>query len=155
MYTYTCEEDEIRKKQFLSNITWPTCTLGKKNKQTNIPAIKYRTSIDRRIIIIINIEHSKLSLHLNRLKADSYLSFTISAFEQATLLCLSYKNSTGPDNEVDVCNSCRQRLWNELIISLALNKTRQSWIFASYRIDMNWYWESWSNSRLFTSVSAI
>ena len=63
------------------------------NKQTNIPATKYRTSIDRRIII--NIKQSKLNLHLNRLKADSYLSFTILAFEQATLLCLSYKNSTG------------------------------------------------------------
>ena len=63
------------------------------NKQTNIPATKYRTSIDRRIII--NIKQSKLNLHLNRLKADSYLSFTILAFEQATLLCLSYKHSTG------------------------------------------------------------
>ena len=68
--------------------------IRKKNKQTNIPAIKYRTSIDKRIIII-NIEQSKLNLHLNGLKADSYLSFTILAFEQATLLCLSYKNSTG------------------------------------------------------------
>ena len=68
--------------------------IGKKNKETNIPAIKYRTSIDQRIIII-NIEQSKLNLHLNRLKADSYLSFTTLAFEQATLLCLSYKNSTG------------------------------------------------------------
>ena len=67
--------------------------IEKKYKQTNIPAIKYRTSIDRRIII--NIKQSKLNLHLNRLKADSYLSFTILAFEQATLLCLSYKNSTG------------------------------------------------------------